>query len=141
MQTSFRRLHWSRSPFKSARLHGRTFSSTATPSSPKRGDSIVGFCSVGPVRDADLDDSQVGEIYALYVEPRFWRSGVGSALCSTGLAHLRDKNLLRVTLWVLADNSLGRRFYEKFGFTEDGHSEPYVAGDAKLTELRYTMSL
>jgi ribosomal protein S18 acetylase RimI-like enzyme len=100
---------------------------------------IVGFCSVGPVRDQDLDSARVGEIYALYVEPTLWRRGIGTSLCAAGLGALRETGLARVTLWVLEGNRHGRDFYTKHGFAADGHEKPYRVGEMELRELRYAI--
>jgi ribosomal protein S18 acetylase RimI-like enzyme len=102
---------------------------------------IAGFCSVGPSRDEDSDDSTTGEIYAIYVEPELWGHSIGTKLCDAALASLRDGGFDRVSLWVLADNVLGKSFYEKYGFAADGHEEPYRIGGIELAEHRYVMTL
>ena len=102
---------------------------------------IVGFCSVGPARDDDLDRASVGEIHALYVEPGRWRRGIGQALCPAGLRWLKTKGFDAVSLWVLEANTIGRGFYEKLGFAPDGRTEPYQAAGTELKELRYLIDL
>ena len=104
-------------------------------------DGIHGFCSVGAVRDDDLQISNVGEIYALYVEPDLWRSGIGQALCNAGTTWLGKESYEAASLWVLEANAIGRAFYEKVGFAPDGRTKVYRANDRDLLELRYTMTL
>lgn len=102
---------------------------------------ITGFCSVGATRDDRPDGSRFGEIYALYVEPKLWRNGVGQGLCDAGLSWLRAEGFEAASLWVLEKNLIGRSFYEKAGFAADGGHEPYQASATTLTELRYTIGL
>ena len=104
-------------------------------------DDIVGFCSIGPARDDDLDNSVVGEIFALYVDPSQWRGGIGTRLCAAGLEWLAEHGYKSASLWVLERNTVGRRFYEKYGFKPDGAEEPYHAGQETLNELRFAIDL
>lgn len=107
----------------------------------ERDDGIAGFCSVGRARDADGGAIVVGEIYALYVAPLLWRAGVGTALTDSALRWLKNNGFVTASLWVLEENAIGRRFYEKFGFEPDGNFKPYRAGDRELQELRYIIEL
>src|SRR5881398_2402612 len=52
------------------------------------GDSVIGFASTGPSRDADADDS-TGELYAIYLHPSAWGSGIGAALHDEALLGLQ----------------------------------------------------
>lgn len=87
------------------------------------GDEVLGMAVCGPSRDG-LDGQ---ELYALYVDPGSWRTGVGSAL-------LEACDDVRV-LWVLADNDRAQAFYARFGFTADGGSQ-VLDLDAPVSEIR-----
>jgi GNAT superfamily N-acetyltransferase len=63
------------------------------------GNVIVGFVSVGASRDADAD----GELFAIYVDPDYWGSGVGRKLIAAGEERLRELGHVEAILWVLAD--------------------------------------
>jgi ribosomal protein S18 acetylase RimI-like enzyme len=102
---------------------------------------LIGFCGFGPTRDHDADPGSAGEIYALYVDPLRWRSGAGTALCSAALADLTDQGFSTASLWVLADNAIGRSFYERVGFASDGTKDTYETGGMRLEELRYVKTL
>jgi GNAT superfamily N-acetyltransferase len=39
---------------------------------------ICGFVTTGPSQDSDLPD--VGELWAIYVDPQYWGKGVGRLL-------------------------------------------------------------
>lgn len=101
----------------------------------------VGFLSTGPSRDEDLSAADCGEIYALYVDPEKWRSGVGTELWRASLDWFRGHDYWQVSLWVLEENRMARDFYERQGFTHDGCTEPYQAGDKSLVEIRYVRAL
>ena len=60
----------------------------------------AGFCSFGPTRDAESD---VAEIYALYVDPVSWGRGAGRALCDHALAQAAERECRAMTLWVLKE--------------------------------------
>ncbi len=83
------------------------------------GAGLVGFASVGPARDNDVDD--LLELYSLYVRASYYGTGVGYALFEQAVG---DR---AAYLWVLANNERAIRFYERQGFrfdgTEDEHDE------------------
>jgi ribosomal protein S18 acetylase RimI-like enzyme len=98
---------------------------------------IVGFVSVGPGTDADTD----GELYAIYVLPDHWGSGVGRALMQAGEERLRELGHQHAILWVLEDNPRARRFYEAAGWRLDGARRPIEIFGQPLPEIRYEKSL
>lgn len=82
--------------------------------------TLLGFCSFAWMsRDADAAPL-TGEVVALYVEPRLWRRGVGTALLHAAMSDLRAADCAHVTLWTLADAAASRRFYARHGFQPDG---------------------
>ena len=94
-------------------------------------DGIVGYAAFGPERDV-LDmpwpypltpagsEQEVAELYALYVHPAQWSTGIGRALMDQVLAKVRVAGYAYVTLWVLEANARARRFYQRAGFAPDG---------------------
>ncbi|MEQ1908774.1 MAG: GNAT family N-acetyltransferase [Vicinamibacterales bacterium] len=99
-------------------------------------EEVLGWAGVGPSRDTDAGTT-TGELYALYVSPRYWRHGVGRRLQSEGLEHLRDAGFTELTLWVLRANSNARTFYESVGFFIDvGIDKTVTIGGADLLEVR-----
>ncbi|KXK08891.1 MAG: Protease synthase and sporulation negative regulatory protein PAI 1 [Microgenomates bacterium OLB22] len=73
---------------------------------------VIGFCSVGPCRDNDMD-SKTGEIWSIYIDPDHMKHGAGSALLKEGCNYLRERRYKKATLWVLDTNEKTRRWYEK----------------------------
>jgi GNAT superfamily N-acetyltransferase len=97
---------------------------------------IVGFASVGPSRDEDA-----GELYAIYVHPDKWGTGVGRALIEAGEERLRELGHEHALLWVLDDNPRARRFYEVAGWSPDGTARDVELFGFELTEVRYRKTL
>jgi ribosomal protein S18 acetylase RimI-like enzyme len=102
--------------------------------------TIVGFCTVrrSPDEDAGAD---VAEMPTLYVDPGSWRRGVGSALCRAGLERAAALGCDELTLWVLEMNVDARRFYERFGFVEDGATKVDEGTRERLRACRYRIAL
>jgi GNAT superfamily N-acetyltransferase len=94
---------------------------------------IVGFVSVGPSTDADTD----GELYAIYVSPAHWGTGVGRALMEAAEGRLRELGYGEAVLWVLEDNPRARHFYEAAGWRADGTKRPIEIFSVTVPEVRY----
>jgi ribosomal protein S18 acetylase RimI-like enzyme len=105
--------------------------------------SIIGFCSIGPSRDEAGASNGIGEVTSIYVDPSYWRSGVGRALCDAAIAQAQDRAFLELILWVLEGNHRARAFYEKMGFSLDHNSDftHGFGGNVKLPQVRYRMQL
>ena len=73
---------------------------------------IVGFVQGGPSDDGPAD-AVVGSIY---VRPGYWDEGVGTELLNRLFDTLRADSRDSVWLSVMADNDVGRSFYDKHGF-------------------------
>ena len=78
----------------------------------ERDDRIAGFAVV-------LIDDEEAELDGLFVEPRHWRSGIGTALVQVCVYQARRRGL---SMMVIANPS-ARGFYEKCGFTVEGETE------------------
>lgn len=99
---------------------------------------ILGFVTYAASRDDDADPERVGEIRAIYLHPRAWRKGYGSALAEAAMEVLKDQGFSEVTLWVLEGNERGRAFYAALGFEPDGAQKVEVREDGvELHEVRY----
>jgi GNAT superfamily N-acetyltransferase len=88
--------------------------------------TIAGFSTFGPTRDADA--AGAGEIYALYVDPPRWGSGLGRSLLDDSRRRLLARGFTDAVLWVLAGNDRAERFYREDGWRRDGaerDEDPY----------------
>jgi ribosomal protein S18 acetylase RimI-like enzyme len=108
----------------------------------EKADEVVGFVSLCPSRDPDADPRRVCEIPTLYVDPAHWRARYGSDLLHAALGLARERGFREVTLWVLEENRLARRFYEAHEFRWDGSTKPDPSlPEPALTAVRYRKRL
>ncbi len=99
------------------------------------GDTLAGFSYVGP-----SEQDGVAELYAIHADPRYVGTGVGRLLmvdALPALARLGD----RAVLWVLADNTRARRFYERGGWTPDGVTRTEAMGGEPVAQVRYARAV
>lgn len=104
-------------------------------------DQVIGFSALGATRDADALPG-TGEVYAFYVLPQYWGTGTGYRLWRATHALLRQQGFSDVTLWVLAANERGRRFYERMGLTlEPSRKGTYEVGGCSIPDVMYRAPL
>jgi len=72
---------------------------------------LIGYSDAGSCHDA----SHSGEIYTLYLLEQYKHHGIGSMLFEQVHAHLVKHSLTPYIAWVLKENLIARRFYEKWG--------------------------
>lgn len=93
-------------------------------------DDVAGVCTVNWALDnthAFVPDG-AAQLRSLYLDPAYWRHGIGTALYEASLDHLRDLATTpdRLHVEVLAANDRAGGFYEAVGF------EPYATGTVTL---------
>jgi ribosomal protein S18 acetylase RimI-like enzyme len=93
---------------------------------------VVGFASAGPSRDED----EIGELYAIYVDPAAWSAGAGRALLAEAEQQLAA-DYDAALLWVLEDNPRARGFYERAGWAPDGVRKAEQRLGVRAPEVRY----
>lgn len=101
---------------------------------------IVGWIAFDRCRDEGAS-AEAAEVWAFYVSPASWRKGVGRELMRQASEALRAKGFTSVSLWVLAKNESGRRFYESNGFSLDTPTKTVDVGGLTLEEVRYIKPL
>jgi ribosomal protein S18 acetylase RimI-like enzyme len=75
---------------------------------------VLGWISAARSRDEDALPS-TGEVWAIYVDPPYWRQGLGRLLWREAARLLAAAGFLDVTLWVLKGNAQAIAFYESNG--------------------------
>jgi GNAT superfamily N-acetyltransferase len=96
---------------------------------------VVGFATVrGNLNDDALDQ---GELNALYVDPLFWRLGIGSELISAARRLLLERGFQSAFLWLLDGNTRGERFYRNDGWLPDGETRSEILWGTFVSEVRY----
>ncbi len=96
---------------------------------------IVGVASHGAARDEQYP--AWGELRAIYLLPTVYRMGIGSKLLHASMQSLFNAGYDDIYLWVLEENHVARRFYEKNGFSFHGEKMPHPIGGKPLTVVRY----
>lgn len=76
------------------------------------GERVIGTVAVRPFPD----DPRFGQLRRLYVEPAFWRRGIGTLLHDAALHRLRSAGFSTGVLWVLEHNHAARTMYERRGW-------------------------
>jgi ribosomal protein S18 acetylase RimI-like enzyme len=105
--------------------------------------TIAGFAATGPpLRPTDGDESTLGDLYTLYLDPVVWRRGIGTQLHTAALDRLRSCGFTHAGLWVLDSNERALRFYDRHGWTDTGRTQvDRGPGGSELHERRLHRSL
>jgi ribosomal protein S18 acetylase RimI-like enzyme len=101
---------------------------------------VIGFVTFGP-SEGETNEPQIGEVYAIYVDPAYWSRGHGRELFAAATDGLAEAGFTMATLWVLETNTHARRFYEIAGWMTDGATKTDHRGDVELREVRYRRPL
>jgi ribosomal protein S18 acetylase RimI-like enzyme len=101
------------------------------------GGEIVGFVSVGPSRAEEGN----AELYAIYIEPELFGTGVGRALMDAALQRMRELGYREATLWVLDGNERAERFYRIAGWRREDAIQEEQWGSWTIREARYRIAL
>lgn len=92
----------------------------------KEGGKIVGFIAGDANWFSKRAQRNVGAIHELVVHPDHRRKGVGRSLMKKVLEYFKEKGLDTAELWVGDENRPAMKFYEGFGFEEDGRYNYWV---------------
>jgi GNAT superfamily N-acetyltransferase len=94
---------------------------------------------MGIAKCTDVDKQGAYELHFLYIEPAFSNNGIGTSL----LNYFEEKGISlgykEFIVWVLEENIIGKRFYEKHGYKHDGNQKVFKRFNKK--EIRYIKSL
>ncbi|MDS0278447.1 GNAT family N-acetyltransferase [Halomicroarcula sp. S1AR25-4] len=83
---------------------------------------VVAFAEAGP---AEAD--RTWSLARCYVDPEYWREGIGTALLDAIESGVRDRGGRRLRLVVMADNDDAVEFYESRGFRRvDDHYDEFL---------------
>jgi ribosomal protein S18 acetylase RimI-like enzyme len=99
--------------------------------------TVIGWVTCGVNRDRN--ESDIYEIYGIYVLPQYWGSDAGESLFRAAIERLDDLKPRSITLWVLKENVRAQCFYKKHGFSTDGAKKVIDIGGKELEEVRYEL--
>ena len=100
-------------------------------------ETVVGFSFAG----ASRKDASEAEIYAIYVHPDQWGTGMGRSLFAASCDAMRSQGFSRLMLWVASENDQARTFYARAGMETDGATKSANIGGADVEEIRYWLDL
>ena len=100
---------------------------------------LAGWASLGKPRDTA--PAGWAEIWNIYLDPDFYRMGIGTRLMKSAVAELRRKKFTSAYLWVIEENTNARAFYEKLGYQADGTQKMIDWAGQNFVELRYSKNL
>jgi GNAT superfamily N-acetyltransferase len=89
----------------------------------------------GTVSGGDDDSSGAAGMTAMWVDPRFRRTGVGDVLVKTVVDWAKAAGYNEMFLWVTDGNADAERLYERNGFVRTG-----AAQNVRPGHLEYEMS-
>jgi ribosomal protein S18 acetylase RimI-like enzyme len=105
-------------------------------------EQIVGFSSYGPERERARGFTGRGEVWAFYLLPEVWGSGLADELIEHTETRLRAEGFETAVLWVLKDNPRARAFYEKHGWKTTGIGAEFDEYcDVRVPEVEYRKEL
>ncbi len=95
--------------------------------------TIKGMMGIGMSEDDDKQDAF--ELHFLYVDPGCVRMGIGSEMLRFFEQRGKEKGCPEYVIWVLEENGMGRRFYEKNNYRPDGKEKIFRRWNKR--EIRY----
>lgn len=102
------------------------------------GERVVGFASYGPERERARGFTGRGELWAFYLHPDVWGTGIADRLIDHAHERLLAEGFADAVLWVLDDNPRARRFYERHGWSATGIDATLdLAGGDPVAEVEY----
>ncbi len=103
--------------------------------------NVRGFVCFGPCRDNGAPTSE-SEIWAIYVEPQSWDSGIGRELWVHARQAVQEQGFGTCSLWVFPQNHRAIRFYKSAGFLpDDSRTKTFELDGRQLREVRYVAYL
>ena len=102
---------------------------------------MVGWVAFGPCRD-EGSPADSAEVWAIYVAPASWSSGVGRMLWQRAQARMLEQGFKTVSAWLFTQNARAIRFYRAAGFAPDLASvKEFEVGSEQVQEIRYARAL
>ncbi len=101
---------------------------------------VAGYCYVAAPAKREPEGSRVAELVAIYVEPAFWRSGIGGELARAAIAEAGGRSYEEMVLWTFEENRRALAFYRALGWEPDGGEQPHRGTGVPTIRLRRALS-
>lgn len=98
-------------------------------------EEVLGFAAFGRCEDDD-SSAEIGQLYAINLDPAHWGKGLGRSLLQTATNELA-RNFDHLVLWVVPQNARARALYESEAWASDGVSRREEILGVTVRELRY----
>lgn len=82
-------------------------------------------------------EPETAEISRLYLDPDYWRRGIGTLLLEHAVTHARSRGYKRGFLWVVPGNDGAEAFYLHHGWTKTGESAVLTGEGWTLDEIAF----
>lgn len=92
---------------------------------------------VGMICFSQYPRIKIAEILFLYVDPHYFRQGIGKELMTFSVKLLQKKHIKLVHIWALKNNPKSRAFYESIGARTDGTERITDIPAKKTHEVEY----
>ncbi len=81
------------------------------------------------------------EILYLYIDPDYWRAGIGKMLMEYILRIFQQKQVKKVHIWALKNNPNSRKFYETFGAYTSGEERIITKLNITTQQIKYYIDI
>ena len=92
----------------------------------------IGMCE-------DEDKEKAFELHFIYLDPDYVRMGTGSEMLEFFEKTGKGKGCSELVIWVLEENGMGIKFYEKHDYHPDGKEKIFKRWNKR--EMRYVKSI
>ena len=90
--------------------------------------------------DCKIDEKNlIAEIVYFYIDPDYWRQGIGTLLWKEAREYLLKQNIFEVFCWVLKSNPKSRAFYESLGAKSDGTEQTVEKLGTTTIQIKYNL--
>jgi len=100
-------------------------------------EKMIGFIIIN-IKHND-DNSNTGEIWAIYLIEEFCGKNYGEKLLNFAINELNRKEQKNIFLWVFEENHRARHFYEKYNFSYNGIKREVDWYGKPLVQLQYVL--
>lgn len=84
-------------------------------------------------------DTTILELHRLYIHPDYWHMGIGTIAINFAFNKAKNSGIKKMIVWVFENNNIAVKFYEAFGFYQDGLCKEYLCRTVNQVCVRMTV--